>query len=226
MADDAHPDGLRCPSCRSTNVVCHGRPHGHECNDCGYDGTTPDPLAQALAVLRSHSDVCSRHGESARLRAEADRIEALAATMFDQLPVLLPGEPVPDDAGVAAGPQVTQDQLQRRYGAWHSARFPDAEAVHSLAKATEELGELAAALVAHIGVNAGRNPQVGDVPTEAADLVGVLLVMIDRWWPSVDLLLEVERKLAVLEDPSSGHSSAALTVVAVPTDHEAQPDAD
>lgn len=96
MPTDAHPDGLRCPSCRSTNVVCHGRPHGHECQDCGYDGTTPDPLAQALALLRSHADVCSRYGESGRLRAEADRIEALA--------------------GVAAEPEGTKPRTDVRCG--------------------------------------------------------------------------------------------------------------
>jgi hypothetical protein len=37
--NEPHPDGLRCPRCGSTDVVCHGRPHGHECSSCGHDGT-------------------------------------------------------------------------------------------------------------------------------------------------------------------------------------------
>lgn len=51
----AHPDGLRCPRCGSTDVVCHGRPHGHECRSCGHDGRTQTTFTQAEARLLSRS---------------------------------------------------------------------------------------------------------------------------------------------------------------------------
>jgi hypothetical protein len=77
--DQVHPDGLRCPRCRSTNVVCHGRPHGHGCRDCGYDGTTQPDLAPAARReiaegLRSEAEIAARPGQFDRLNALADRL--------------------------------------------------------------------------------------------------------------------------------------------------------
>jgi len=59
VTDHLHPDGLRCPRCGSTNVVCHGRPRGHECLACGFDGTTAQGRCPELVTVRGLQVRCS-----------------------------------------------------------------------------------------------------------------------------------------------------------------------
>jgi hypothetical protein len=99
-------------------------------------------------------------------------------------------------------------RLQAALVTWHVARFPDAEMVHVALKTCEEAGEVARAVNGVIGKNMATGG--GDVPGEAADVLITLFVLLGRWFPEVDLLDEVRRKLAILVDPSSGHRAAAL----------------
>ena len=94
--------------------------------------------------------------------------------------------------------------LQRAVAAWHEKRSPTADAVLVGLKAAAELGELAEA----IHSRAPDSPEVrGEVGSEAADVAICLFTICERWF-GVDLLEEVEKKLAVLNDPNSGHRSA------------------
>lgn len=111
----------------------------------------------------------------------------------------------------AAAPASEDDELQRRAGAWHRARFPEAEQHHVALKAVEELGEVAEAANAIAGVNSATANGALSVPAEAADVVIALMVLLDRWH-TADLLTEVATKLLILEDPGSGHRSAARRV--------------
>lgn len=98
--------------------------------------------------------------------------------------------------------------LGERVTAWHRARFPEATREHVVLKVCSEAGELADALLGKVGrVTASGS---GDVPEEAADVAIALLALLGRWYPGVDLTVLVERKLSTLEDPASGHRSAAL----------------
>ena len=95
--------------------------------------------------------------------------------------------------------------LQQRVALWHQLRFPAADETLVALKAAEEVGELASAVLAKEGRNATTGE--GDVLGEAADVVIALMVLIGRW--SGDELLDaVERKLAILTDPASGHRAA------------------
>lgn len=95
--------------------------------------------------------------------------------------------------------------LQNRVGDWHRERFPNAQSEHVALKAAEEVGELASAILAVVGKNSATGK--GDPLGEAADVCICLMVLLDRWVGG-DLMAAVERKLAVLTDPSSGHRSA------------------
>ncbi len=74
-------------------------------------------------------------------------------------------------------------------------------------KAQEELGEVASALLAEVGLNSA-TVHPGNVPEESADVVICLMVLVSRWYPNSDLLVEVHKKLQLLNDPTSGHKSA------------------
>ena len=91
---------------------------------------------------------------------------------------------------------------------WHKKRFPEAGPEHVTMKATEELGELAGAVNGRLGKNSPRAR--GDVGEEAADVVITVLILLGRYYPEIDLKDEVARKLEILNNPASGHRSAAL----------------
>jgi len=97
--------------------------------------------------------------------------------------------------------------LQKRCGEWHAKRFPTAKAWQVGLKLGEEFGELAEAL------NHDLDPDyIGDKKTsvidECADVTIVMMVLLERYCSGTDLLKAVERKLAKLNDPKSGHRAA------------------
>jgi NTP pyrophosphatase (non-canonical NTP hydrolase) len=81
---------------------------------------------------------------------------------------------------------------------------------HVALKATEEMGEVAQAVNGVLSDRDAATSRGGTVAEEAADVVIALLALVDRWCPGADLLAEVERKLVVLTDPTSGHRSALI----------------
>lgn len=109
----------------------------------------------------------------------------------------------PGDAHEAVPVQLP---LNDRIIAWHTARFPNAEAVHVGLKLCSEAGEVADAIVGDSNVNSGTGD--GDVRAEAADVYIALTVLLGRWYDT-DLLAAVEAKLAILETPGA-HKSSAL----------------
>ncbi len=88
---------------------------------------------------------------------------------------------------------------------WHAGRFPMATAEHIGLKASAEVGELCDAILGDVGQGGD-----GAVAGEAADVLIVLLALLGRWYPEVDLLAEARAKLAILTDPNSGHRSAVI----------------
>lgn len=96
--------------------------------------------------------------------------------------------------------------LQDRVTAWHEARFPDAGPEHVALKGCEEMGEVAEAVN---GLSSSITGAIGagDLLNETADVVLVMMALVGRWTTG-DLLAAVERKLAVLSDPTSSHRSA------------------
>ena len=89
---------------------------------------------------------------------------------------------------------------------WHVERFPMAEAEHVTLKACEEVGEVAKAINGWAGMNSATGG--GDVGAESADVLITLMVLLGRWFPTVDLLAEVRAKYAILTDPTSGHPAS------------------
>lgn len=100
------------------------------------------------------------------------------------------------------------NNLQEEIAAWHTKRFPDAQSYHVAIKAMEELGEVASEVNGDLKKNSDNRG--GKTPEEAADVVICLMVLLGRWYPGRDLLVEVQKKLDVLTDPNSGHRSAVL----------------
>lgn len=97
--------------------------------------------------------------------------------------------------------------LQYRAKWWHMERFPDAQSYNVMIKATEELGEVARAVNGDLVGDPDRDRR-GTAPEEAADVVITLMALLGRWYPEYELLDMVEKKLAILCDPNSGHRSA------------------
>lgn len=112
-------------------------------------------------------------------------------------------------------------EAQDRVVAWHSARFPDAIAPLVFAKASEELGEVATAMLAEIGTTSATG-KPGDVAAEAADVVIAMLALVGRWWPDRDVLVEVDRKLCRLETPNA-HPASRLAASTPDTGSETPP---
>lgn len=102
---------------------------------------------------------------------------------------------------------MSYDDLQWRVANWHRQRFPDAEMEHVALKASEEVGELSSAILGIIGKKSATG--AGDPLGEAADVVICLMVLLDRWIGG-ELLDAVEDKLAILNDPESGHRSSLI----------------
>jgi NTP pyrophosphatase (non-canonical NTP hydrolase) len=98
--------------------------------------------------------------------------------------------------------------LQARVAEWHRRRFPEAKMYHVAIKAMEEMGEVAQAVNGEIGTRDAPERRGGSVAEESADVVIALMALVDRFTYKGDLLAEVERKLAKLTDPNSGHRSA------------------
>jgi NTP pyrophosphatase (non-canonical NTP hydrolase) len=96
--------------------------------------------------------------------------------------------------------------LQEAAAEWHRRRYPDADMKGQITKTVEELGELARA------VNALEHPELtvpgSAIQAEAADVLLCMYVLIGRWFPGFDLTDEARKKLAILNDPNSGHRSA------------------
>lgn len=95
--------------------------------------------------------------------------------------------------------------LQARLCDWHRERFPDADPFHIFAKLAEETGEVGKAMNGLLGETSATGG--GDVLEEAADVVISVMVLVGRCYGG-DVLEAVERKLAVLNDPNSGHRAA------------------
>jgi NTP pyrophosphatase (non-canonical NTP hydrolase) len=102
---------------------------------------------------------------------------------------------------------VETHQLQAHVAMWHEDRFAEAGPVEMALKACAEMGEFAEAIGSRTDSSPGPRGNVGE---EAADVVICLFATIGRWWPEVDLMEEVRKKLAILTDPASGHRSASL----------------
>jgi NTP pyrophosphatase (non-canonical NTP hydrolase) len=102
----------------------------------------------------------------------------------------------------------TIDDIADRAAAWHRARFPLARPEDVALKLAEEMGEVAAAVLAD-HASARMNSRGGNVPAEIADVVITAMALLRRWY-DVRLSIAVLAKLAILEDPASGHRSAAL----------------
>lgn len=97
--------------------------------------------------------------------------------------------------------------LQADIGYWHRRRFPDATIEQVGLKLAEEAGEVAEAINAVIGGNSSRTAKKSDIIEEAADVVIVAMVLLERF-AQADLLDAVSVKFAVLTDPNGGHPAA------------------
>ena len=85
--------------------------------------------------------------------------------------------------------------LQARTVAWSQRAHETAKPADFLAKAVEELGETARAVIS----DQNGRPNRGDAPAEAAQVVVVLLGLIGRYYPGRDLLVEVAAEITRLE---------------------------
>lgn len=90
--------------------------------------------------------------------------------------------------------------VQRRIAAWRAERWSDT--VHQtglVAKAAEELGEMARAVISDLEGRRGR----GDVVDEAAQVIVVLAALVGIHYPERDLFQAVLDELTRLGVPSS-----------------------
>lgn len=83
------------------------------------------------------------------------------------------------------------DKIQAGCVVWHKAVHPNKEVLDLLAKLTEEVGEVARALVGELEGRPGR----GDVCDEAAECVLVLATLVGRFYPHRDLLVDAAAEL-------------------------------
>jgi NTP pyrophosphatase (non-canonical NTP hydrolase) len=97
------------------------------------------------------------------------------------------------------------EALQKRICAWHIQRFPDAQMEHVALKICEEVGEVARA----INGRAEKNSATGGGCTEEeiADVFISALVLLGRWFPEVNIELEIYRKLVILETKGAHKAS-------------------
>jgi hypothetical protein len=98
--------------------------------------------------------------------------------------------------------------IQEIAGRWERRAFPDRPIERLMMKLAEEMGEV------FTEVNKMLEPEVhadkGEVRfvEEAADVVLGLLQAVDTFFPGRNLMLEVNKKLSILHDPSTGHRAA------------------
>lgn len=89
---------------------------------------------------------------------------------------------------------------------WYHRRFPDADNPFVvLAKAVEELGEVATALIYDHGTNSATGKQ-GSVPAECADVAITLMALLAFAYPDSDLFEEIHHKLDTLLTPGAHKS--------------------
>lgn len=136
--------------------------------------------------------------EGFALQIERDHAKARAAAIHRTLMEAIDS---------AADPNTGASGLQDRVVAWHRSRFPEATLERQLMKLASEVGE---AHDAYIGTfpDEPKDFTLDDVLDECADVVICAMAIAGRC--GGDLLLAVERKLAILTDPNSGHRSALI----------------
>lgn len=78
---------------------------------------------------------------------------------------------------------------------WHRQRFPSATMERVALKLASECGELCDAIIAVASDGEEHPERAGEVGREAADVAIVLLVLLYRYFPDVDLQTEVTAKL-------------------------------
>lgn len=89
--------------------------------------------------------------------------------------------------------------LSRRATAWHERRFPNGTMERVGLKLGSEVGELQDALVA-VSPGSDEHPErATQVGAEMADVVIVLMVLLGRYFPQIDLDAEIGAKLDRLE---------------------------
>lgn len=98
-------------------------------------------------------------------------------------------------------------KLQQLCGKWHKQKFPLATNIEVALKAAEEMGEVAQEVLGDSSNNSFPE-RGGHTPEEAADVAITLFVLLERFYPGRDLLKEVQKKMDIMTDPTSGHRAA------------------
>lgn len=99
------------------------------------------------------------------------------------------------------------EALSQMAAGWHVQRFPAASSAELGLKLAEECGEVCRAINSDLAVNSDKRDT--SVVEECADVLIVMMALLGRWYPMVNLLDEVTKKLDILTDPASGHRAAA-----------------
>lgn len=97
------------------------------------------------------------------------------------------------------------DELMDKACAWHRLRFPRAGREHVAMKLGSEAGEVLDAVLGEVGVNSATGK--GVVVEELADVLIAVLVLFGRWYPEIDPLTLVEKKLNILLTPGKHPAS-------------------
>jgi len=95
--------------------------------------------------------------------------------------------------------RVSLDPLRDRAVAWHERRFPNGTMERVGLKLGSEVGELQDTLVAASPGSDEHPERATEVGREAADVAIVLLVLLGRFFPGIDLESEITAKLDRLE---------------------------
>jgi hypothetical protein len=69
-------------------------------------------------------------------------------------------------------------EMQQRATEWHMKRFSQAQPLGIFAKAVEELGEVATAIIFDVSTNAGATGKLGDVAAESAEVAAKLDLLL------------------------------------------------
>ena len=100
------------------------------------------------------------------------------------------------------------NDLEHRIVLWHQNKFPRATPWQVLAKAMEELGEVAEVLNALSGDNSAHPERavVEKLFEESADVAIVLVVLIGRYFQQ-SLTDHMVEKIGYMDDPHSTHAT-------------------